>query len=94
MNATSLLPNAFTPNGDGLNETFRPLHPCDMSDYNIKIFNRYGQLIFESANPSVGWDGTFKGAKAVDGTYVWMSSYTNTNNNQRMSKKGTLILVR
>jgi len=88
------LPNAFTPNGDGLNETFRPLHPCEMSEYNIKIFNRYGQLIFESANPSVGWDGTFKGVKAVDGTYVWMSTYTNTNNNQRMSKKGTLILVR
>ncbi|SRR5579871_985613 len=88
------LPNAFTPNGDGLNETFRPLHPCDMSDYNLKIFNRYGQLIFESANPAQGWDGTYKGAKAVDGTYVWMSSYVNTNNNQHMNKKGTLVLVR
>ena len=88
------LPNAFTPNGDGINETFRPLHPCNMSDYNLKIFNRYGQLVFESANPSHGWDGSYKGIKADDGAYVWMSAYINTNTNQRRFKKGTVIVVR
>ena len=89
-----ILPNAFTPNGDGVNEKFRPLHPCKMSAYGIRIFNRYGELIFESADPSAGWDGTYKGMKAATGTYVWMASYINTDTGQKAFKKGTLILIR
>jgi len=88
------LPNAFTPNGDGVNDVFRPLHPCNMSDYTIKIFNRYGQLIFESANFSQGWNGTYGAEKAGAGTYIWMSSYTNTDTNQKQFKKGTVVLIR
>lgn len=88
------LPNAFTPNGDGVNETFRPLHPCNMSNYNIKIFNRYGQPIFESSNPSQGWNGAYGGTKADAGTYIWMSSYINTDTNQKKFKKGTVVLIR
>jgi len=88
------MPNAFTPNGDGLNETFRPLHPCKMSDFMLKIFDRYGELVFESADPSVGWNGTFRGMKEDNGTYVWVASYTNTDTGQKRIKKGFVVLIR
>ncbi|HVM87872.1 MAG TPA: gliding motility-associated C-terminal domain-containing protein [Puia sp.] len=88
------LPDAFTPNGDGVNETFRPLHPCNMTNYYMKIFNRYGQLIFESSNLMKGWDGTYGGIKADSGAYIWMSTYINTDTKQRKFRKGTVILVR
>ncbi|MBS1946733.1 MAG: gliding motility-associated C-terminal domain-containing protein [Bacteroidetes bacterium] len=88
------LPDAFTPNGDGVNEIFRPLHPCNMADYRMQIFNRYGQLIFESSDPSRGWNGTYGGLRADNGTYIWMSSYTNTDTRQKKLRRGTVILVR
>ena len=89
-----ILPNAFTPNGDGLNETFRPLHPCNISNFTIRIFNRYGEPVFESADPTHGWDGTFRGTRAESGTYVWMASYTNIDSQQKAFKKGFVILIR
>jgi gliding motility-associated-like protein len=88
------LPTAFTPNGDGLNETFRALHPCDIKNFNLKIFNRFGQLVFESQDLSRGWDGYFRGTKADMGTYVWIATYTSSKNDQHNAKKGTVVLVR
>ena len=88
------VPNAFTPNGDGVNETFRPLHPCKMSGFIFKIFDRYGELVFQSDDFSKGWDGLFHGTKAVSGTYVWMASYINSDTNQKKYKKGFVVLIR
>jgi len=89
-----LLPNAFTPNGDGLNENFRPLHPCKISNYSLKIFNRYGQLVFASQDPSQGWNGFSGGIRAEAGNYVWVASYINTDTNQHKTSKGFVILIR
>jgi len=88
------VPNAFTPNGDGRNENFRPLHPCKMTEFVFKIFDRYGELVFQSSDFSKGWDGTFKGMKASNGTYVWMASYTNSDTQQKKFKKGFVVLIR
>jgi gliding motility-associated-like protein len=88
------VPNAFTPNGDGRNETFRPLHPCKMTDFMFKVFDRYGELVFQSTDFSKGWDGTFKGTKAANGTYVWMASYINSDTQQKKYKKGFVVLIR
>ena len=89
-----ILPNAFTPNGDGLNETFRPLHPCMMTNFSLRVFNRYGEMVFETQDPSKGWDGNFRGMKADAGSYVWVASYVNSNTQQRNLLKGFVILVR
>lgn len=89
-----LMPNAFTPNGDGRNETFRPLHPCKMSSYNLRIFNRYGEVVFQSADPSLGWNGYHNYQRAEPGTYVWAVSYVNSDTNQRSFKKGFVVLIR
>jgi len=67
------IPNAFTPNGDGLNDTFRPVTDYDrFSKYNMVIYNSWGQRIFETTNPAEGWNG--KDAPA--GVYSWVISYS------------------
>ncbi len=53
------VPNAFTPNGDGLNEIFRPLINCETSAYFFAIYNRWGNKVFETSNPNEGWSGSF-----------------------------------
>ncbi|KAF0204004.1 MAG: secreted protein containing PKD [Bacteroidetes bacterium] len=68
-----LVPNAFTPNNDGLNDTFRPVVDYErVRMFSMVIYNRWGQLIFETTNPAEGWDG--KDAPA--GVYSWVISYS------------------
>jgi len=84
-------PNAFTPNGDGLNDQFKPV-VYSLSDFHWKIFNRIGQLVFETNEYNKGWDGRVHGQPAVPGVYVWICSYT--RNHKVEMKKGTLVLIR
>ncbi len=72
------VPNSFTPNGDELNNTFLPVFTSgfDPFNYHLEIFNRWGELIFESFDAKIGWDGTFKELALVEeGTYVWKISF-------------------
>lgn len=67
------VPSAFTPNGDGLNDIFRisVFRPCE--SYSLSIFNRWGQLVFESEDAqNAEWDGTFKNSMAEEGIYVYL----------------------
>ncbi|MBS1510081.1 MAG: gliding motility-associated C-terminal domain-containing protein [Bacteroidetes bacterium] len=89
-----LLPNAFTPNGDGMNDIFRPLHACDMKDYSMIIFNRYGEAIFKSNDPLYGWDGKWKSSLLNMGSYVWQVKYTKISTEQVVQKQGTVLLLR
>jgi gliding motility-associated-like protein len=89
-----LLPNAFSPNGDGLNDIFRPLHACDMQDFSMTIFNRYGEKLFVTKDPLQGWDGKAGAGKPLTGAYVWMVSYTKPSNKQLVQKQGTVLLLR
>jgi len=67
------VPNAFTPNGDGLNDTFKPIiiKPDLISQYHLSIYNRWGQCFFETSDPAKGWDGKDE----VPGVYNWVVSY-------------------
>lgn len=68
------VPNTFTPDGDGKNDVFFPsLEGYDPLRFNMQIFNRWGELIYETAFPdaAAGWDGMYKGIRAKDDTYVW-----------------------
>lgn len=67
--------NAFTPNGDGTNDEFKVGHSCDLSEYNIQIFNRWGQMVYEGQNADEGWDGTYKGSEAAAGIYTYRIFY-------------------
>jgi gliding motility-associated-like protein len=89
-----LLPNAFTPNGDGHNDNFRPLHACQMTDFEMSIYDRYGELVFRSLNPDLSWDGSFHGRKVLPGAYVWAVHYFSTETKQPVFRKGTVMVIR
>ena len=72
--SNSVMPNAFTPNGDGLNDVFK-IEGIEYEKINaFKIFNRYGQLVFETTDGKKGWDGTMKGKIAPAGVYFYQIS--------------------
>ena len=87
------IPNSFTPNGDGLNDIFRAV-PAGMANTQyFRVFNRLGQLIFETNQYLKGWDGMFKGKPQPNGTYVWMVKGTDKNN-ETVELHGTVNIIR
>ena len=87
-------PSAFTPNKDGKNETFKILGDNSFSWFSLKIFNRYGQIVFETTKPEKGWDGTYKGKDSDNGVYVWLCYLEKPNTNRKQFIRGTVILLR
>jgi len=92
---TLYVPNAFTPDGDGLNDVFMPVGiGIDNEGYHFMIFNRWGELVFESFDINKGWDGkTFSGEKAYDGVYTWLLIY-NEIDSYNQKRTGTVTLLR
>ncbi len=89
------LPTAFSPNGDGRNDVWRPVvEPgCPVKEYTLRIFNRYGQQVFMSVDAMKGWDGTIGGAPAPSGVYMyelWFKGGKKTD----VFRKGDITLVR
>jgi gliding motility-associated-like protein len=87
------IPNAFTPNGDGRNDVFKPGFEALVVEYSFIIYNRWGQKIFSSGNPTIGWDGTVNGQQQPSGTYVWVCNYQ-LSGMQPETQKGTVVLIR
>ena len=91
--ALLVFPNAFTPNHDGHNDVFRLKYPGHAADYNLQIFNRWGQKIFETSDTSAGWDGDFNGQHQPEGNYVWIIRYTD-NSGKKQNLQGSVVLIR
>ena len=90
------VPNTFTPDGDLYNENFKPVFTSgfDIFQYHLTIFNRWGEVIFESYNAEVGWDGTFGGEICQDGTYIWQISFKEIGKDKRQLVRGHVTLLR
>ena len=86
------IPKAFTPNGDGVNDVVY-FYARGMLKTNLKIFNRWGQLIFESDDQSHGWDGRFNGIDLEMDTYTYLLT-GKTYFKQDIRQKGNLSLIR
>jgi len=86
------IPDAFTPNGDGKNEIFY-VRGFGISKMDLRIYNRWGQLVFETTNQDIGWDGKFKGVLQPLDTYAYTLVVEFTNGT-KFSKKGDLTLIR
>jgi len=86
-------PNAFSPDGDGINDLFK-ISGQGMNDFQIEIFNRWGQMVYKSIDLSNGWDGTFKGKNLPTGTYVYKIKTSKNGVEQKLVKSGTVALVR
>jgi gliding motility-associated-like protein len=87
------VPTGFTPNSDGLNDVIRPvLAGIKFFDY-FRVYNRYGQLVFETTTPGKGWNGTINGQPQASGTYVYECRATDYTG-QKTITKGNFVLIR
>jgi len=89
----SFIPNAFSPNGDGLNDIFKPTL-INFEKYTLSIYNRWGAKVFESNSAELGWDGLYNGRDAPQGVYSYVMRYKTTENDTWQNKSGALQLIR
>jgi gliding motility-associated-like protein len=87
------VPDAFTPNGDGLNDVFKPIFVGPSIKYDFRVYNRWGQLIFRSTTPNAGWDGTFRSVLQPGDAYVYYVT-AEGGCNGKFEQKGTFVLIR
>jgi gliding motility-associated-like protein len=94
-NFSIYIPNTFTPNGDGINELFYPVFYSALPEnFEFLIFNRWGQLIFQSKEIDAIWDGTYNGSLAPEDVYIWKINYTLFNETGTNRQTGHVNLVR
>lgn len=87
-------PNSITPNGDAKNDEFGPLGNISaISNYELVIYNRYGQQVFISKDPSERWNGAYKGKMNAPGSYTWFASFI-YKGIQRRVERGSVIIIR
>lgn len=84
------IPNTFTPNGDGINDTFG-VKGEGIQNFTMRIFDRWGAVVFESHSPKQQWDGTYKGQPAQMDTYVYQLFASGIGSN---AKTGSVNLIR
>lgn len=91
-----VLPNAFSPNNDGVNDTFMPETNCLINSYDLWIYNRWGEELFWTNNPTDAWNGIYKGIKQELGVYVYKVQYTTIENGilQTKNLKGNISLIK
>lgn len=96
------VPNAFTPNGDEINDRFTIKHSdvCDIQEFNLKIFDRWGRLVYESksADPNLAWDGTLDNKELQQGVYMWNLFVrirpTTIGDPEVIKQHGTVVIIR
>jgi gliding motility-associated-like protein len=88
-----VFPNTFTPNGDNINDVFRPKQDSDPYEYKLTIFNRWGALLFQSASFYTGWDGSYKGSPMPSGVYYWIAAYKSADG-KKHTQSGYVTLIR
>jgi len=90
------IPNTFTPDYDEHNQYFRPVFTAgfDPYDFNMKIFNRWGEIIWESNDSVVGWDGTYNGKLVQDGTYAWKIEFKTAYSDERKMINGHVNILK
>lgn len=88
-------PNVFSPNGDGINDSFKPEIPfnCSLLAYQLRIFDRWGGEVFVTTNPADGWTGLARGKPFNSGTFIYQATYVLANG-ESINKSGPLTLIR
>ena len=87
-------PELITPNGDGRNDGFRPFSNCELASYALVVFNRWGQVVFETDDPTATWDGTRNGAPQTQDAYRYRSVYRLPGREEAEQRGGQFLLVR
>lgn len=91
---TIYVPGAFTPNGDGVNDILKAFYGENVTSFDFRIHNRWGETVFSTKNINTGWNGTSKGQLQNNDVYVWYIRYKTVLNDKEQVIKGTVVLVR
>ncbi len=91
-----VIPNVFSNNGDALNDYFKPVNFCPLDTYQLRIFNRWGQVVFETKDTESAWDGFYKGQRVQNGVYAYFIEYSYTSEGKSINnvEKGTVLMLR
>jgi gliding motility-associated-like protein len=87
------IPDAFTPNGDGVNDCYRVFVPGDVTEFQFSVYNRFGERVFHATDRSHCWDGTYKGEPAELSTYFYYYEATSSVCG-KVFRKGDMHLIR
>ena len=90
------VPNTFTPDDDEHNQKFGPVmnNGFDYTDFSFTVYNRWGEIIWESRDPNGRWDGYLNGRKCQDGIYTWKIQFSILENDGRISANGNVTIIR
>ncbi|AEI49776.1 hypothetical protein Runsl_3410 [Runella slithyformis DSM 19594] len=86
------VPDVFTPNNDGINDVL-DIYLSNVAAFEFMVYDRWGSVVFVSKDPSVKWDGQFKGVASPEGVYTWSMTYEFTGSPQRYTKNGRVALL-
>lgn len=89
-----LVPTAFTPNDDGLNDRFTILHNCPVDLFQLMVFNRWGEKVYSTSNIDLAWDGFYKGEKVDLAVFVWQIHYRFAGETEVRKLKGNVTVIR
>ena len=92
LDAVINVPNAFSPDGDGLNDEFKPVG-TELKSFNMKIYTRLGNLIFETKDQEKGWDGSYRGVQVRQGSYIF-DIIAEDYQDKSYRLRGALVLLR
>lgn len=87
------IPTAFTPNGDGKNDLFKPIIGGVVKQYRFSIYNRWGELVFQTSELTKGWDGLFKNQLSANNVFVWQCSYQIEGEKVKI-ERGTVAVIK
>jgi gliding motility-associated-like protein len=88
-------PNVFTPDGDEFNETWRVyIQGVDIYDFHLTMFNRWGEIVWESYNPEAAWDGTYGTTDSRNATYVWVIEVKDANSDKKHEFRGHVTVLK
>ncbi len=87
------MPTAFTPNNDGKNDFLKPILLGNVKQFKFTVYDRYGQLVFETSEVSKGWNGRIKGIEQNTGTFLWVCKFQLEGDSQN-NKSGSVVLIR
>ena len=90
------IPNTFTPDGNEHNQYFLPVitSGVDLFNYKMTIYNRWGEVIWESLDPKSGWDGTYNNILCPDGSYTWVLEFKVIDTDEKKEYHGNLTIIR
>jgi gliding motility-associated-like protein len=90
------VPNCFTPDENEVNQQYGPVmsEGYDINGFNFTIFNRWGEVVWESNDPNGRWDGTFNNKMCTDGVYIWKLTFNVFNNDGKITNHGHLTIIR